>query len=769
MLQETLQLIAQLKDAPSAENLAHQTIDLRRRLSQEMFSVVHAQPSEKILTEYCAVLEALAEAGVLASPVVDDVGVALSRAESKGWQGVFSALALVPCWILPKLPLLEALPFNLWGTYTRLRLILPDIFVHAGESEACSKNYAAFLRELCGLAEKNRGSAAVRQSLSAFAQSPDCELFLFSNYSKGDIGMYRARLLALVRGSRQPESVLAFPRDGRRLKIGFISACFDIKRLGAESIAHIALSLDPRMYEVVVYSGVAVSPELGKSLSKRGVQVLGLGIDVESSVDAMRMATLDVGVFATQSHHREDLVGEIMMRQVAPVQMSFDESGVCPAYPGTDLSFQPIVGNTWTRGIRVAGLPFCGIRFRSHEAEAVARREWTRESLGIPSDSLFIAAIGPFCSMSPEWLSECLAAMSLIPESRLLLYSPDPADCGSERIARFCASVGSHLEKHGIASERLVISSEKMEGTGELLSLLRLADIHVACEGLAAEYGSRLALEAGVVPIGAMGGIPHQVYRRSLVKVGLGDCIADDIPQAFSKISFLAKTPAALAELKERVRHLHGTPEFIEDPVAFGLCFGETVNLAFAQVSRDGVDVFRKNGSPLLLSCGDDAKMEITEVGLLLDAGLVDQAAIRMIRVLASHPTDPAARLVYAKILLRQKCWLLAADSLSSTIASQEDNAAQWFMLAQAFKGIGWREQSLSALETSLRLNPSGSDAWNFALKMAKEAGNEEMQKEISEVLAELEKNIPAPVGAVALPELPTLSFVPSSEVHIKP
>jgi hypothetical protein len=362
---------------------------LRTRAAAALAGLPTAQKEGETVDAACALTNELIATGQLIDPV-DGFGMAeASELSRKGWPGMLGALVLVPAWLLPDVPKLEAMPFSLWGTYTRCRLLVPPAFRYLGEAKTCFSVHLDFVRELVQLAEANRGSAAVRSALDAFQLVPGCELLGHASEELDELVALRGRLLSLTSQPGTDQEVLLLPREGRRLRIGFV---VDSAQGSAQSRAALAYArgLDGSRYEVGVYSVAPIDEMTSLNLLLAGISANFIGADIVDAMQQLRAIPLDVAVLYSRVLLAADPIARLTLLRVAPLQVVFDETHCAPGLDGADMVFDAGFAPRLTGKSRRAVFPYAGIRQVAAPDEAAATHEWTRESLGLPADMFSI-------------------------------------------------------------------------------------------------------------------------------------------------------------------------------------------------------------------------------------------------------------------------------------------------------------------------------------------------------------------------------------------
>lgn len=169
----------------------------------------------------------------------------------------------------------------------------------------------------------------------------------------------------------------------------------------------------------------------------------------------------------------------------------------------------------------------------------------TRQEAALPADGFVFCCFNQVYKIGPFIFDSWMRILKQIPGAVLWLYRS-----GDDAMSR----LRKEAHRHGVAAERLVFAGKLP--LADHLARLRLADVALDTPRYNGGATTANALAAGVPVITTLG--RHFVTRMSashLVTLGLRDLIAADLP-AYEKLAVeLARTPAGLAEVKQRLEN----------------------------------------------------------------------------------------------------------------------------------------------------------------------------------------------------------------------
>jgi hypothetical protein len=644
----------------------------------------------------------------------DDLAVARAYAR-KSWPGLLAAMLLVPAWQFPEAPRLDDVPTWLWPVYSAYLFYTPRGFCAPGQADAYAAHYLRRLMELSRLAERNRGSTAVRLLLKLYSQNGSCAPLLCSVDSLRRHFELRGRILALASGIGRQEEPLILPRLGRRMRVGFVCRDFGSRKQTYATIPYCE-HLDPERFEVILFayqeSGSVVEAHARNHSAK--FQVLPSGL--EAQVGAMRAAALDVLVFGMDVAAAADDVARLAIHRLAPLQIAGDTSHATSGLPEIDL----FVTGTLTESAessegfteRLGLLPGMGRCFEHEVDRQNPTTHWTRAVLGLSNDSVVFVSAADFQGITPELQETWAGLLAAVSGSRLLLHSFGSIGESDFPIKRFCAGFDRVLSAHEVTHDRLLVSTMQLESRADVCSLLAIGDIYLDTSPFSDATALVDSLEVGVPPVVWEGNASRSRAGAGLLRsIGLEELVAHDAGSYHALAVGLALAPDRRVSLRKRIGDkLVRMPLFL-DTLAASDSFGALLEKAYDELFQFGREAFRSKRAPLVTDPVPDPSAAIASAGGLFSSGWFSEAADEARRVLTAHPAHAGARHLLAAALLRQGRGDRALTYLEAAIKHSGSSASLWHDLAIALHHNGRGPDSLEALQTCLRLDGNRTDS----------------------------------------------------------
>lgn len=661
---------------------------------------------------------------------------------TQGWAGLLASLLIAPAWQLRNAPQIEATPLWIWPVYASSLLRLPASLTVAGQADALAEHYVRRLNEIVKLAETNRGSGAVRAILERYARAGDCSILCRAKGSPRELMSLRGRLRAVIDGAGRQEEVFLFPRDGRRLKVGFV-----IESL--ENTPHVRAAipwfehLDDRRFETVLFTLKPAFTDLANHVQSKCSDSRLIGDGLEEAVQSIRSALLDVVVYFTRSTMANDPVSFLVPRRSAPLQIVIDEFDVSSGLAGADLAIvsklespESLVAHF---SERLAVLPDVGVAFAYNSVRPTAGIEWSRTGMGIPDEAPIYISVAPFRELTPEWMEGVAKVLGQVPEARLILYSYCESDRNDAELGRICQLVEKIIVGHGIDQGRVIVSNDRVPSEADILSLLKVADIYLASSPAGIREPVQFALEAGL-PVVACAEEVGRIRRAvtDLLSLGMGDWVARDLAAWVGAAAELGCDVAKRQGAREALGAALARSDRVFDPVTHAEAFGLLVETAFDAVFAHGRPGFASNTPPLGVVLGEDADSIKAEARMLLESGLAPEASSRLSRLAGVCPSDVETRELLQSALMAELRFDRASESLLAYVERQASDGARWFRLGEALRGAGKRQDALKAFEVALRLKPENLEGWLVLGELAIEAGNSGMLKDIADIAGRL-------------------------------
>jgi len=686
-----------------------------------------------------ALLDLFAQSGAGDQPAeAEDVALAAACGKKK-WPGLLAAMLLVPSWQWPASPRLDDVPTWLWAHYTEYLFRGPDGFSRPGQTEIFAAHYLVRLEELARCAGQNRGSAAVRSALSVYLSKGNCIPLYFNNSSLRRHLEVRARVLALGLGVGAQEDIAAYPREGRRLRLGFVSRHF-----GSQTETYTTLptfeQLDPDRFEVMLFAHHETNSPLEEFARSRVSTFQKLTGDLASQVEMLRAAVLDVVVFGTNVTAVLNEVTQLALHRVAPLQIVNNSSCATSGMPeidlyvSGDLTESAAAPTHFTERLALLPGPAHAFNYESDRQEPTS--PCSRASLQIPEDALLFVTAANYFKIVPELQITWAKLLAAVPGSRLLVHPFNPNWVSSYPIKRFCAEFDRVLTEHGVATDRLIVSTTRFPSRTDVKELLRVGDIYLDSFPFGGVNSLVDPLEVGIPVIAWEGETFRSRMGAALLRtLGLPELIVQDVNAYLLLAVQLATDPTWRSELRTKIQdRMERTPVFL-DSLAASETFGALAEAAYDELAKVGRETFRADRIPFRVPPVADAAAAITRGAELLEAGRYEEAATCARQLLAVQPAAPQVRYLMGRILLAQDRAGRAADYLLAATLHVGTDAPLWHDLAVAFNRSGKPNEALQALEVSLRIDATRVDGWLMLGELALERGNQDFLREVLGIL----------------------------------
>lgn len=653
----------------------------------------------------------------------EDVALAAELA-SQGAAGVLAAMLLVPAWQCDRAPAYAAVPEGLWSAYTAWLFYVPQGFCAVGHAETYAAHYLRRLEEFDALVASRRNAKPVRAALAVFASTNNSIPLYFTAGSLRRHMELRGRLLTAWGAVDRPASLTARPRAGRRLRVGFVNRHFS-----AQTETYTTLPtferLDPTRFEVCLFAHHCRDTDLEKYAQSRAQSFTVLPEKFEDQLQALRAAELDVIVFGTNVTAVCHEVTRLALHRIAPLQVVNNSSCTTTGLPEIDL----YVSGTATEAADAPahfterlGLVQGPAHAFNYEADRQPpSRPWTRQDLGLTDNTMLFVSAANFYKITPEMRELWARLLAAVPGARLLLHPFNPNWSSHYPIKRFCAEFDRVLEAHGVASERLIVSSMRFPSRTDVGELLKLGDVYLDTQPFAGVNSLVDPLEHGVPVVTCEGGTFRSRMGAALLRsLGLDDLIVRDDEAYLDLCTALAYEREARTALRARIlAAMERSPLFL-DTLAASDAFGALLEQAHDELCARGRDEFRRAADPIL----------------------------------APDVAAPALRYARGRELLAAGDAARAADYFLGAIQHDERNAALWRDLADALRRTNRIEEAVHCLKTSLQLDPRERETWRLLADLSLSLGHHELHAEATGMLEQLSNEQP--------PSEPELELAPA-------
>lgn len=652
---------------------------------------------------------ALAAAGVHDLPVAPGERARASQLADGGWSGLLAAMALLPAWQWPDATALDSVPLELWPDYIAWLFYSPQGFVGRGDADRYAAHYLMRLEEFAAIARRARGAAAVRASLAAFVRTANAIPLFFTAKPMRQHARLRGELLALAFGARAADPLLPLPREGRRLRVGFINRHF-----GAQTETYTTLptfeQLDPERFEVHLFAHHAGESALEQHARSRAAAFHLLAGDLATQVEELRRTDLDVAVFGTNVAAVANDVTRLALHRVAPLQVVNNSSCITSGLPeidlyvSGDLTEDAGAEDHFTERLALLRGPAHAFDYAVDRAEP--SMAWTREALGVPAGAVLFVSAANYFKIIPEMRDAWARLLASVPDSRLLLHPFNPNWSSQYPVKRFEAEMNAALQAHGVDPSRLLLSTSRFPSRADVKALLATGDVYLDTFPFGGVNSLVDPLECGM-PVVAWEGVTmrSRMGAALLRQLGCDELVASDEASYLALARGLAADPARRAALGERIRAEMEAPRFL-DPLAASDLFGSVLEAAFDELVEVGAPAFR--------------------------------AGHRAIRPAAGVPLGAKLRQRHGHRLLAEGRSARAVDYLLAAVADDPQDATLWFDASRALAANGQRPQAIQALETSLRLDQGRVEAWSHLAELADSVGAADMAAEARGIVEQL-------------------------------
>ena len=705
--------------APDQPELWEKLQKARREAASAIVLLAPTSTDAAVTKSIMELQRKLAASGVY-DPVVtaDDLALA-EQVNASTPVGLLAAMLLVPAWQWPSAPPLKSVPSAYWPVYTAWLFHAPQGFCALGQAEAYGAHYLRRLEELAKHVAASPAAAHVRSALNAFVAVNNSIPLYFSNDSLRRHMELRGRLLTAHGMSDRRTDFAATPCAGRRLRVGFVNRHF-----AAQTETYTTLptfeKLDPARFEVQLFVHHYQNSDLEQYARSCGEKFSILPTDLPGQLKALREARLDVVVFGTNVTAVYHEVTRLALHRVAPLQVVNNSSCTTTGLPEIDL----YVSGTATES---AGAPahfterLALLQGPAHAFNYTTDRQppagsWTRQALGVPADAMLFVSAANFYKIIPEMREAWAKLLAAVPGSRLLLHPFNPNWSSQYPIKRFCAEFDQVLAAHGVASDRLIVSSVKFPSRTDVGELLKLGDLYLDTFPFAGVNSLIDPLEHGVPVVTQEGPTFRSRMGAALLRtLGLDELIAADAASYHATCVRLAASAPARQALRARITAAMEQQPLFLDTLAASDGFGALLEQAYDELATLGRAGFRRETKALV---GPDVSSTIHRLG-------------RGRELLAA---DNAGR---------------AADYFLQAIQSDSRNATLWCELADALRRSRRIDEAVQALQTCLGLDERHLAGWRLLAELAESLGHAELLAEAKSMIAVITEDLP-PSASIA-------------------
>ncbi len=716
-----------------------------RVASAALATLNRTQPKGPEVAQALALIRELISSGVHARLAAS---IPQPAPAAKGWPGLLAMMLLHPSWHCPQAVTLDSVPEWLGEIYAEWLFAVPALFSAPGQAGAFLAHAERHLESLARWTEMNPGASVVKTALDRYHSGSHFARLKLSSANLRRVSELHGRILTrLVRKPGSEPVLTALPRDGRRLRVGFVAPSFDNN---VESWASLALfaELERERFETVVYVLRTTASHFEQHARQRAGEFQVLPVEMADQVPMLATAGLDALVFLDEITGSTADVARLAAHRLAPLQIATAaHHHVTTGLSTIDLfvteaSARNVSGHFTERLGLVSGPRRAFDRLGSSQGPDNVP---TRAELGLPETGALFLAAADWCEISPETQARWAEILKIVADSHLLIQrvAKDAEDDGGA--VTFAANFDRVLQAHGVADNRLILSATPLPTPEELQRLLGAADVYLDAGGSADDFHALLALQAGV-PVVTLTGetVRTRGVAALLDSVSAGELVSTDAAGYVALAARLAGDADTRAALRSQLRAAATTLPRALDALATAEAFGDLLETAHDALLASGPARFRNNRQPLTTAVGEREPAELLASGQDAFAnGDFLGAATAARLVLRAQPAHAAGRALLGRALLAVGQAKRAVDYLLASVEAADADASRWFDLARALHQNGQRSESIQALETSLRLDGTRADGWLMLIELAESSGAPDMAREALDALREVAPDHP--------------------------
>jgi predicted O-linked N-acetylglucosamine transferase (SPINDLY family) len=730
-----------IEDPHNAENrelCQRQRRELARQVALQPKGVKEGESLQSVLK----LLGEIAESGLWDYPASPEDAACVDELSTRAWPGLLAAMILVPAFQWPKAPRIEDVPYFLWEAYAAYVFYSPAGFTATGQADGYAQQYLKWLEQVCRLAEANRGSSAVRSLLSVYLAKGNCIPLYFNSFNLRRHYELRARILLMATNAGRQTELPALPREGRRLKVGFLNRHFGPQTETYTTLPSFEL-LDPERFEVRLFALRQSSTPLETYVSGKAGGITFLPENFDDQLRMLRDEFLDVLVFGTNVTAVFNEVTRLALHRIAPLQVVNNSSCTTSGMSELDLYVSGSYTETQDSAAhyteRLGLLPGPAHAF-NYEADAVASQvSLGRKDISVPEDAVLFVSASNYYKIIPEMMDTWAELLSRVPGSYLLLHPFNPNWTNEYPVKRFTSLMEAALARRGVDHSRLIVSTIRFPSRCDVGALLGLGNLYLDSYPFGGVNSIIDPLERGV-PVVEWEGDCFRSRMGSAVlrQLGLAELCAGDRESYLDLCVKLAGDPARRSALRESImKSMQSLPLFF-DQLAASDAFGELLTIAYDELLLKGHSEFRRSREPIVASRTEDPETILSTASYLIDIGMGSEAVAQIQGVLASNPAHPEARRRMAQILTAAGRHERAVEYLLAAVQSAQLPSLYWRELCSALRSAGNFEGAKQALDTALRLDPKDPENWFVLGELAWESRHQEFLDDVINMLSQL-------------------------------
>lgn len=615
--------------------------------------------------------------------------LAAARAHlERGWPGLAAAALLAPAWSLPEAPPLSEIPDAHWGDCVDWLLARPARATDAVESAALARQLVRRVSEIADWMDRNLAAPAVLAAAAAYGRADFSALDRLPAEHLPALQTARARILGRLHGrAAAPRSPMPRDRRERPLRVGFLRRRHALDAAGCRLLTRLA-HLDEERVQAVLFTLETEGCDPVFSGPDRDFRLLPETL--AQQIEALRVETLDVLVFAEDLSVHPAPLAWIALHRVAPLQLIDVGEAPTSGLPAVDLRIsgaadlaRPAEGSE-----RLALLPATAHAF---DLSALARPdipEAGRALLGLPQHAPLLLVVLPAVSAQPTAVNRWIRALDDHPTTALVL-ALESHEARPHRI-----EVLGLLADAGIDTERIHLI-DAGDGFVDLPRLAGLADVCLD----PTPFAAALAFEAGTPAVALAASPAAALFRVAGLAADLGASDEDWRRE-------LAARLAAPTDSRRRVEAAHAQLPPYADAYAAAQDFTALLEAAWDELLALGSARFRRQRPP--------------------------------VRSAAPHSPHPGDLQAEGRVLIARGRPARAVPCLLSAIQRAGGDATLWFDLGLAYRAAGRPRSALESLEACLRLDDRNFAAWIAICELAADVGSLDFAREALALAAEL-------------------------------
>ncbi len=726
--------------APAAGSNVSALSQRRRLLARAVASLPRRQVDSAVLGPVLELQRKLAAGGACDALVASDDLALAQEFREQGVAGLIAAMLLVPAWQLPAAPALDDVPSWLWGDYAAWLFFSP-----AAVPAQTAPFSAHWLRQLAALerwVQRNPGSAAVQAALEAYLRAPlNSDLFAAAGDRRRQAELRGQIFCRTQLKDRLPYEPALPPRDGRRLRIGFLARHFG-PGPDLYSTFPCLEHLDPRSFEVLLLALEDSDTPEAKCAARHAKFFQVLPAETTEQIELLRSARLDILIFAGDPAAGSEALTRLALHRLAALQVVNHRRGLTSGLPEIDLyvsGAQPAIpeaGEGFTERLGLLRGPAHSFAFLRPEGEPAP--VLTREQLGLGENVTVLATVLTAAGVSGATITAWAEVLARRPDASLFIAIVQ--DKVTTCIENVCTQIDAALARKGVDQSRVTIIPSWGGAALDIRSLLAGADLYLDATDAGTPVWLAEALMAGLptVALRCPGNPDHQAAAEMLCAADLPELIASDRENYVRLAVELAGDAARRTDCRGRTKAaVAANPAFL-DSLAASDALGALLMTAYDELASLGRAQFRQQREPLRCF-GLDAVDESITTGLAAHArGDLDTAAFESALALRTDPANFRVRHLHGLVLHAQGDFSRAVDYLVAAVQDSRATPTIWFALAKALRANHQTPQAIQALETCIRLAPRDVEPLLFLLDLAEGVGATDIARDVLQCLQEV-------------------------------